>query len=150
MKAMLIFAFAVVALSLSACSSVPVFPYTRGKPEQKLDCRSQEKCEVQVTVSCLLGCAISVDNYAVIISKKGGKNRIVWQLPLDSSFAFASDDQGVVFDADGAKVFKCKTGEGGRRVDCTTSDENFGVYKYTVNVVGFLLSLSLDPWVINN
>ena len=140
-------ATAAVCLALSACNTVP----TQSKTEHKLDCRSANSCQVQVSVACPFGCYISVDNYAVIISVKNGKDMIAWQLPKDSTFSFASNDQGVVFDDEGKRAFRCNTEEDGHRVACKSSDPNFAVYKYTLNVIGPLgAPSSLDPWVINN
>lgn len=146
MKMTVVLAVAAVSLALSGCNTVPI--YGEKKPQQKLDCRSINTCEVRVSVTC---CSVSVDSYAVIISQKNGKDTIAWQLPKDSSFAFASNEQGVAFDDDGKRVFTCKTEADGRRLSCKSSGPNFGVYKYTLNVVGaFGITWSLDPWVINN
>lgn len=143
------FAAAAACLALSACNTIPI--QGKGKPEQKLDCRSANSCQVQVSVSCFLGCYVSVDAYAIIVSVKNGKDAITWQLPKDSTFAFAPNDQGVVFDEDGKRVFRCKTEQDGRQVTCKSTDPNFAVYKYSVNVTGPLGATgSLDPWVINN
>jgi len=143
------FVAAAIALALSACNSIQI--QGKGKPEQKLDCRSANSCQVQVSVSCSLGCYVSVDAYAVVVSVKNGKDAIAWQLPKDSTFAFAPNDQGVVFDEEGKRAFRCNTEQDGRRVTCKSSDPNFAVYKYSLNVIGPLgISVSLDPWVINN
>jgi|SRR5580765_3600750 hypothetical protein len=143
------FAAAAVCLALSACNTLP--PQGKDKREQKLDCRSANSCQVQVSVTCFIGCSVSVDAYAVIVSVKNGKDAIAWQLPKDSTFAFAPNDQGVVFDEEGKRAFRCNTEQDGRRVTCKSSDPNFAVYKYTLNVIGPLgASGSLDPWVINN
>jgi hypothetical protein len=146
MKMTVVLAVAAMSLALSGCNTAPI--YGEKKPQQKLDCRSINACEVQVSVAC---CGVSVNSYAVIISQKNGKDTIAWRLPKDSSFAFASNEQGVVFDDDGKRVFACKTEADGHRLSCRSSDPNFGVYKYTLNVVGaFGITWSLDPWVINN
>jgi hypothetical protein len=143
------FTAAAIALALSACNTLQT--QGRGKPEQKLDCRSANSCQVQVSASCSLGCYVSVDAYAVIVSVKNGKDSIAWQLPKDSTFAFAPNDQGVVFDEEGKRAFRCNTEQDGRRITCKSRDPNFAVYKYTLNVIGpFGVSMSLDPWVINN
>jgi hypothetical protein len=143
------FAAAAISLALSACNTIPI--QGKSKPEQKLDCRSANSCQVQVSVACLFGCYVSVDAYAVIVSVKNSKDAIAWQLPKDSAFAFAPNDQGVVFDEEGRRAFRCNTEQDGRRVTCRSSDPNFAVNKNTLNVIGPLgVSGSLDPWVINN
>ena len=143
------FAAAALSLALSACNTIQI--QGKGNPEQKLDCRSMNSCQVQVSVACFFGCYVSVDAYAVIVSVKNGKDAISWQLSKDSTFAFAPNDRGVVFDEAGRRAFRCNTEQDGRRVTCRSSDPNFAVYKYSLNVVGPLgVSGSLDPWVINN
>lgn len=140
---------AAVSLLLSACASV-LTPYTSANYEQKLDCRSTSSCQVKVTVACLPICSVSVDKAAVIIKVSDKKDAITWDLD-DSIFRFADDKQGIVFDAEGQRVFKCTTESGAHRVRCSSTATNFGVYKYSVRVANpFLIATPLDPWVINN
>jgi predicted component of type VI protein secretion system len=137
-----------ICFVLAGCNTVQ--PRTGDYTAKKLDCRTA-KCEVYVTVACAPFCNPSLDSYAVIISVKNGKDTIAWELPKDSYFSFADKNQGIVFDADGQKVIECNTEQSGRRVVCKDKSQDFGVYKYTVNVVGPLVYVfPLDPWVINN
>jgi hypothetical protein len=143
-----VFCAIATCLAFAGCNTVSVRSY--GDTGKKLDCR-KDKCQIQVTVTCAPFCAATVDAYAAIVSVKNGKDKIAWELPKDSYFAFPDNNQGIVFDADGQKVFSCSTEQNMRRVVCTGTSPDFGVFKYTLSVTGALAYVPpLDPWVINN
>lgn len=98
---------------------------------------------------------------------------IVWQLPKDSRFRFASKDSiaredGIVIEGRLAEqvqregrdsiplekqdeIVRCSARNGGLEFACLNRHTRSGIYKYTIRVLDGTRPLPpLDPWVVNN
>jgi hypothetical protein len=132
--------------ALAGCGTLPPGPI--GMAKKPLDCRSTSDCKVAVRIDCLeklFHCIPTVADEVVIVSVKNKKEKITFGLPKDSSYKFDKRLGGIVFDD--ASAWGCATDDA--EVTCTGKKEEFGVYKYTINVVG-LFAVPNDPWVVNN
>jgi hypothetical protein len=118
-------------------------------PKQALDCNDETagSCLVKIDViPCgLIGlqrCA-SVLYEAVVVH---GKKKIdpYWTI-VDHSYKFA--DNGILISDGTSDIGDCAPKDNTWTFYCKNKHLKFGVYKYTINIIGME---PLDPWVIND
>jgi hypothetical protein len=114
---------------------------------QSIECSGNSPtCELWVGVQCGVACSAAV-NYEVVVLAAGNKGAITWKLDkgaIEAGFSFAKDAIGI-----DRKAFECGMLEEGRLFRCTKIRPGFGVFKYTVNVIGPRAVPPLDPWVVS-
>jgi hypothetical protein len=146
------------SLMLSACATTgtrghgalePQFVFFAHKtPQQKLTCDGSRKCELPVSVDCVLFvCRIGIDYDPIVVTDKPGAE-VAWVLP-DGDWRF-DETNGIALDPDGRSEFTCHREQNGLRFACIDKHSKCGVYKYTINVKGPVAVPPLDPWIANN
>jgi hypothetical protein len=119
-------------------------------PKQALECKDETpgKCLVKIDViPCGLWnaqrCASVLYEAIVIHDKK--KIDPYWTI-VDHTYKFA--DNGILITDGTSDVGDCKADDKDKwTFSCKNKHLKFGVYKYTINVIG---TEPLDPWVIND
>ena len=125
---------AVLALGLTACAQ------NQPRTEIKRDPHAPN-------VHVVAGKYIVVDQEPIVIEKGDSDDRIIWQLPLNTTYTFPAD--GIVIK-DGGVVFKCNVEANGKRFVCK-NNKTPGMYKYTIKVMDGAKTLQpLDPFVLND
>lgn len=108
-------------------------------------------CTIAVTIeTCgflnLSHCTTVIDD--VVLIHKGKKPTVWWKI-ADSTYKFATDSNGKnigIVVSNGGDEFKDCEKVNDQTYSCKSHHNNFGVFKYAVNVSGLD---SLDPWVVN-
>ena len=85
----------------------------------------------------------SLDNYARDNTKASNGKGYNCVRTQDSYFSTSTMRPGIMLTRRWAKIIECNTEQSGRRVVCKDKSQDFGVYKYTVNVVGPCLRVPL-------
>jgi hypothetical protein len=138
---------AVGIVLVAAAAALISFPAKN--PKKALDCVDDinaKACTVKVDVeSCgLLGLqhCVSVPDDAVVIHDRK-KIDVYWTI-VNTNYKFAAN--GIVVTNGDNELGDCKP-DGDFTFFCKNKHTKFGVYKYTIYVVGLD---PLDPWVIND
>ena len=139
----------VTAALVAGCAAM--HPRVPHEARQKT-CEGESACTVTVSVDCdrFYGCDLYVDYDVVVVNGRGKHNEIVWRLAGNTVVRFAAN--GIVVPS---SEFNCAPREDGREFACTDDYNEFGIFKYRVNVTvpdspfGPRGVQTLDPWIVN-
>lgn len=150
------FCIAVVCAAIAGCGTMSsaqdtqVSTMTRIKGKK---CTNESsKCEIIVSVVCSSnGCtAPTVDPEVVLVGDKK-KVKLTWTIPTGVAYKFDSVDGIVVLDIPVGEFTCGPSGSDGKTFECKNQHGAFGVYKYSVHLIGAdSTSLRLDPMIIND